>query len=211
VDIRLLKDSLQRSSIYIHYPERVWDARIRPRSTTFAHPELDKDLERNIKTFLMTFDSTRGVGGGATEDGLPDFEAVVPDNAFIVTKILAKRELTRTLLTCEPKDATNLPPSWIVSEVWDLHVQPSSLSHAAGGGNSLVIFAKDEKTMRTQGRLWWEASLVYDEVPQKDGGLETLLNEIVAKLDSVGMPPVVPVKAKLEMEKKAKQEYVPYW
>jgi hypothetical protein len=210
VDIRLLKDSQQRSSIYIHYPERVWDARIRPRSTTPTHPELDKDLERNIKTFLMTFDSTRGVGGAGTEEGLPDFEAVVPDNAFIVTKILAKRELARTLLTCEPKDTTDPPPSWTVSEVWDLHVQPSFLSRAAGGGNSLAIFAKDEKTMRTQGRLWWEASLVYDEAPQEDGGLETLLNEIVAKLDWVGTPPVVPVKAKPE-ETKAKQEYVPFW
>jgi hypothetical protein len=211
VDIRLLKDSQERSSIYIHYPERVWDARIRPRSTTPARPELDKDLERNIKTFLMTFDSTRGAGGAGTEDGLPDFEAVVPDNVFIVTKILVKRELTRTLLTCEPKDTTDPPPSWTVSEVWDLHVQPSFLSRAAGGGNSLAIFAKDEKTMRTQGRLWWEASLVYDEVPQKDRGLETLLKEIVAKLDSVGMPPVVPVRAKPEAEKNAKQEYVPYW
>jgi hypothetical protein len=64
--------------------------------------------------------------------------------------------------------------------------------------------------MRTQGRLWWEAWLVYDEAPQEDGGLETLLNEIVAKLDWVGTPPVVPVKAKPE-ETKAKQEYVPFW
>ena len=213
VKISFLKDVQQKQSIYIHYVERVWDARIRPRSADCAHPELDEDLERNIKTFLKTFDSTRGIGGGAGDalNDLPDFEAVVPDNAFVVTKILAKRELTRILLTCEPKDATNPPPSWIVSEVWDLHVQPSSLSRAMGGGSSLAIFAKDEKTMRSQGRLWWEASLVYEKVPQKKDELETLLNEIVEKLDSVGMPPVLPVRAKPDKDKKAEQEYVPFW
>ena len=80
-----------------------------------------------------------------------------------------------------------------------------------GGGSSLAIFAKDEKMMRSQGRLWWEASLVYEKVPQKKDELETLLNEIVEKLDSVGMPPVLPVRAKPDKDKKAEQEYVPFW
>jgi len=213
VKISPLKDSQQQQpSIYVHYPERVWDARIRARPAVFKHPELDKDLEHNIRTFLKTFDSTRGTGSGGIEapEGLPNFEAVVPDNAFVITKVLAKRELTRALLTREPEDTTSSPPNWIVSEVWDFHVQPSSLTRA--GGSSLAIFAKKEKTMRSQGRLWWEASLVYNEAPQEDdGGLETLLNEIVAKLDSVGMPPVVVPKVKPDTEKQAKQEYIPFW
>jgi hypothetical protein len=97
----------------------------------------------------------------------------------------------------------------VVSEVWDLHVQPSSLARA--GGSSVVVFAKDEKTMRSQGRLWWEASLLYEKAPQKEGELETLLNEVVEKLDWVGTPPVMVAKAKPDKGKKAKQEYVPYW
>jgi hypothetical protein len=213
VEISLLEDVQQKPSIYIHYPERVWDARIRIRSAHPKHPELDKDLERNIQTFLKTFDSTRGVGGGAAKtealDGLPDFEAVVPDNAFVVTNVLAKRELTRGLITRRSEDTTSSPPSWVVSEVWDLHVQPSSLARA--GGSSVVVFAKDEKTMRSQGRLWWEASLVYEKAPQEEGELEALLNEVVEKLDSVGTPPVVAARAKPDKGKKAKQEYVPYW
>jgi hypothetical protein len=213
VNISLLKDVQQKPSIYVHYPERVWDARVRTRSAEPKHPELDKDLERNIQIFLKTFDSTRGVARGAAKtealDGLPDFEAVVPDNAFVVTNVLAKRELTRSLITRGTEDTDSSPPSWVVSEVWDLHVQPSSLARA--GGSSVVVFAKDEKTMRSQGRLWWEASLLYEKAPQKEGELETLLNEVVEKLDWVGTPPVMVAKAKPDKGKKAKQEYVPYW
>ena len=208
LEIRLLQDFQQQTSIYVHYPERVWDARIRTRSSGFKHPELDEDLERNIETFIKTFNTIRRGGGSGSE---PNFEAVVPNNAFVVTNVLAKRVLIRNLMLRDWETPTS---SWVVSQVWDLHVQysPSSLSRA--GNSSLTVSASDETTMRGQGRLWWEASLVVDEVPhqEEDGTLEILLNEIVAKLDSVGMPPIGAVpKVKPDKEKKASKAYVPYW
>jgi hypothetical protein len=214
VKISLLEDVQQKPSIYVHYPERVWDARIRARSSeSNKHPELDKDLHRTIKTFLKTFDTTRGVSGGGSKtealDGLPDFEAVVPDNAFVVTNVLAKRELTRNLITHRSEDTTSPLPSWVVSQVWDLLVKPSSLTRA--GGSSVTVFAKDEKAMCFEGRLWWEAALLYEKAPQEEGVVETLLNEIVAKLDAVGMPAVTAAKAKPDKGKKAKEDYVPFW
>ena len=214
VKISLLEDVQQKPSIYVHYPERVWDARIRARSSeSNKHPELDKDLDRNIKTFLKTFDTTRGVGGGGPKnealDGLPDFEAVVPDNAFVVTNVLAKRELTRNLVTNRSEDTASPRTSWVVSQVWDLLVKPSSLTRA--GGSSVTVFAKDEKTMCFEGRLWWEAALLYEKAPQEEGVVETLLNEIVAKLDAVGMPAVTAAKTKPDKGKKAKEDYVPFW
>jgi len=210
VEIKLLRDIQQQTSIYVHYPERVWDARIRVRSSDFKHPELDEELERSIGTFLKTFNTTSGDGNFGGEAPLPNFEAVVPSNAFIVTNVLAKRDLVRNVMTRDSKNPTS---HWMVSQVWDLHVQSSS-SLSRAGNSSLRIFAKDETTMRGAGRLWWEAALMYDEaLHEDDGGLETLLNEIVAKLDSVGMPPMAATKAyaRPDREKKAKQEYVPYW
>lgn len=234
VQIRPLKDVQQQTSIYIHYPERVWDARIRSRPNTSSssnkpHADLNEPLERNIRTFLQTFHSTES--GAASEDGLPDFEAIVPESAFVITNFLAKREFIRNMVMASdappPEDsiATGSGSTWVVSQVWDLHVQGSPLNRGRvnNSNNSvLAIFAQNEETMRSRGRVWWEACLKYEEAPRDDDNeLEVLLNEVVARLDSVGMPSVpaaggggggggagtVSGKGKAARGK----EYVPYW
>jgi hypothetical protein len=79
------------------------------------------------------------------------------------------------------------------------------------------VYAKDEWTMQQQeGRLWWEANLRYEGCRQE---LETTMNEIVEKLDNVGVDKRGPagIEKQKQQKKNKKQEkpeepaYEPYW
>ena len=170
--------NIHQQSVYVHYPLRVWDARIRLLST--AGPEPESILKRNIMTFLSTLNTPK-----ATCDELrPYFEATIPDAAFRVASVVAKRVLTTTLRS----------GTWEVTHACDLHVDSSR--------GCVNAFATSEDNMQKEGRVWWEAALQYDGNEE----FGPTMNEVVERLDDVGWEPEVkkPSKAKEE-------EHIPYW
>lgn len=191
-DVEIVPVDSHQPSIYIHYPLRVWDARIQHKELDWAATgamKLESDLQQNITTFLQTLNTPKRYRGSS----LPMFEACIPDSAFLVTDVLAKRVLTQSLGS----------GTWVVTQVWDLHVEP--------GQANVKAFAKDEDDMAREGRLWWEAAL------QHDGGeeLKTLLNDVVSRLDVVGFDGEAikaSTKLKPQTSKKSKQAaYQPFW
>lgn len=184
-DAEITQVDIVEQNVYVHYPLRVWDARIRPASASTGGQELGSTLRRHIKTFLKTLNTPEE----ECDETRPFFEAIIPDAAFQVTNVLAKRVLTQNLRA----------GTWIVTQVWDLHL----FSKREG----VTAFAKPENIMENEGRLWWEAAL------QHDGGeeLATTMNEIVERLDFVGSPASAK-KAKQEKPSKSKVEtYIPFW
>lgn len=184
-DAKITQADTDQQDVFVHYPLRVWDARIRPVSAGTGGQELGSSLKRSIKTFLKTLNTPEEECG----ETRPIFEAIIPDATFQVTNVLAKRALTQNLRA----------GTWIVTQVWDLH-----LSFKREG---VVAFAKPEDIMEDEGRLWWEAAL------QHGGGeeLAATMNEIVERLDSVGWPAIVK-KLKQEKSSKSKVEtYIPFW
>lgn len=183
-----------QQSVYVHYPQRVWDAHIRLESPQHSErqPELDRTLELDIKTFLKTLNTTTRSRDPKSPDYIDiDFEAIVTNATFGVTNVLAKRILSQPLGR----------GSWIVTQVRDLHV------HSAH--NALAVFAKHDRVLQKEGRLWWEAALQHDG--QDD--LEGVMNEIIEKLDCVGFDRATAEAAKKpKMNKKAKQDqYIAFW
>lgn len=187
-DVEITPVERDQQSVYVHYPARVWDARIRPKQAAISLKQLDKNLKRNIITFLKTFNTPKE----HRNPELPNFEAMVPDAAFSVTSVLAKRVWTRALRS----------GTWTVSQVWDLHVQT--------GHDGVLVCAEQEGIMaKTRGRLWWEASLQYDGRREE---LEATMNEIVEKLDFVGTEAAPEKKPKSSKRSEPKIEpYNPYW
>ncbi|KAM0718502.1 hypothetical protein Q7P37_005572 [Cladosporium fusiforme] len=179
--------------IYVHYPQRVWDARILPNDTvSFGadNPEPSDDLKQCMMKFIKTFNTPAPL---ASTD-LPDFEADAPDADFTVTKVLAKREFSQAL-----RPGT----FWLVSQVWDLHLST--------GGSSMQALAQEERAMRENGRLWWEAALQLEGVDVN--GLESVMNDVVTKLDPLGLAGLQ-TGAKVGKQSKPvvrEPEYRPYW
>jgi hypothetical protein len=200
-----------QQSVYVHYPLRVWDARIQPNQTPHSSKQLDSHLKRNIMTFLKTINTPEHeIGNGPpmfeitfikrTCNEPPIFEATIPDSAFSVTNVLAKREFTQGLRL----------GIWTVSQVWDLHVETSR--------EGVMVYALDEGTMqKSEGRLWWEANLKYEGCREE---LEATMNEIVEKFDNVGVDERRAAEEetqKQQQKKHKKQEkveespFIPYW
>jgi hypothetical protein len=209
-DAEMMPVDNDQQSVSVHYPLRVWDARIQPKQTSHGSKELDSKLKRNIMTFLKTINtSEKETGTGPpmfeitfekrTGNEPPIFEATVPDSAFSVTNVLAKRVFTQNLRS----------GIWTVSQVWDLHVETSR--------EGVVVYAKDEGTMQQfEGRLWWEANLKYEGCRQELGAT---MNEIAEKLDNVGVDKkrAADMEKQKQQKKNKKQEkpeepaYEPYW
>lgn len=114
----------------------------------------------------------------------------MPASAFRVTSVRANRVFSQTLG----------PGSWVVKQVWDLHVQKMR------NDKGIVASAKEEQVMRKEGRLWWEAALHVGRLDR----LEGIINEVVEKLDPVGLVGM-PVVAKQRAKPEVQEEYVPYW
>jgi hypothetical protein len=211
-DAEMMPVDTDQQSVSVHYPLCVWDARIRPNQTSHGSKELDSKLKRNIMTFLKTIDTSKlETGKGPqmfdvtfekrTGNEPPMFEATIPDSAFSVTNVLAKRVFTQNLRS----------GTWTVSQVWDLHVETNH--------EGVVVYAKDEGTMQQQeGRLWWEANLKYEGCRQE---LEATMHEIVEKLDNVGVDTkrtgAMEMQKQKQQKKNKKQEkpevsaYEPFW
>lgn len=192
--VKISPTDQSQQSVYIHYPQRVWDARIGLQGSQHfeRQPELDKTLEQNIKTFLKTLHTTN-IGH---DTKLPnwidiDFEAVIPNTAFGVTNVLAKRIFSQALGR----------GSWLVAQVRDLHVYSAH--------NTVVVSANHDRNLQKEGRLWWEAALQHDG--QDD--LEGVMNEIVEKLDCAGFDRATAEAAKKpKLEKEPKEEqYIAFW
>jgi hypothetical protein len=199
-----------QQSVYVHYPLRVWDARIQPNQAPHGSKELDSNLKRNIITFLKTINTSKletGDGPPMLEITLekrtgnepPMFEARIPESAFSVTDVLAKRVFSQSLRS----------GTWTVSQVWDLHVEAIR--------EGVVVYAIDEGTMQQpEGRLWWEANLKYEGCREE---VEATMNEIVGKLDDVGVDErrTAQMAKQKQQNKHKKQEkqgesaYEPFW
>lgn len=185
----VLPVAANQPSLYVHYPQRVWDVRIQPSdmaNSDAGSVEPSDHLKISMMRFLETFDTPASL---ASSD-LPAFEADVVDTSFNVSKVLAKREFSQAMGS----------GIWLVTQVWDLHLQVDG---------SILAFAEDERIMREQGRLWWEAAL---KVTGMDG-LEELMNNVVERLDPVGLAGLQTSKwaAKRSKPVVREEEYNPYW
>jgi hypothetical protein len=180
-DVQITLANVHQQSVYVHYPQRVWDARVR--LLPAAGPEPESALKSKIMTFLNTFNTPK-----ATEDHpRPFFDATIPDDAFRVVSVLAKRVLTTALRS----------GTWRVTQACDLHLEPTR--------GSVKAFAKGEGLMELEGRIWWEAALQYDS--GEDFG--STMNEIMERLDDVGCPED---GAGTQKARKSKEnEHIPYW
>jgi hypothetical protein len=180
-DVQITLADARQQSVYVHYPQRVWDARIRLLPT--AGPEPESALKSKIMTFLNTFNNPK-----ATEDNpRPFFDATIPDASFQVVSVLAKRVLTTTLRS----------GTWRVTQTCDLHLDATR--------GSVKAFAKEEGVMELEGRIWWEAALQYDS--GEDFG--STMNEIMERLDDVGCPEDGAGTQKARKSKE--NEHIPYW
>lgn len=192
--VKITPTDHSQQSVYIHYPQRVRDAHIGLQGSQHSERqlELDKTLEQDIKTFLKTLNTTNNGRDPKSPDYMDiDFEAIVPNAAFGVADVLVKRIFSQALGR----------GSWIVTQVRDLHVRSAH--------NALAVFAKHDRVLQKEGRLWWEAALQHDG--QDD--LEGVMNEIVEKLDCVGFDRATAEAGKKpKMNKKPKQDqYVAFW
>ena len=160
-DVQITPADVHQQSVYVHYPLRVWDARVR--LLPAAGPEPESVLKSKIMTFLQTFNTPKAT----SDEQRPFFDATIPDATFRVANVLVKRVLTTTLRS----------GTWKVTQVCDLHVDPNR--------GSVTAFAKPENIMEQEGRLWWEAALQYDG--REDVG--STMNEIMERLDDVGWEP----------------------
>ena len=192
-DVQITSTDMNQQSVFLHYPLRVWDARVRLLPAATNGPEPDSILKRNIMTFLKTFDTPEN----ARSQSRPEFEGTIPNSAFRVTSVLAKRVLTRRTLSSG---------TWKVTQIWDLHVHMQRQNFAA--------LAKPEQIMEHEGRLWWEAALQYDgghdDSEMED--LATTMDQIMERLDPVGFDPAAAKKVKHEKSARPREEpYNPYW
>jgi hypothetical protein len=176
-DVQITLADTRQHCVYVHYPLRVWDARVRLLSV--AGPEPESALKNKIVTFLNTLTTPK-----SSDDERSFFEATIPDAAFRVVNVTAKRVLTTKLRS----------GIWKVTQACDLHMRSSR--------GSVTAYAKLGEIMEQEGRIWWEAALQYDG--REDFG--TTINEIMERLDDVGFEPE-PKKAS-----KAKvSDYVAFW
>jgi hypothetical protein len=191
-DVHITLAGPHQQSVYVHYPLRVWDARVRLVSPTDG-PEPDSILKRNILAFLDTFDTAMDARG----EQRPGFEAMIPNSAFRVASALAKRVLTRRTLASG---------TWKVTQVWDLHVQAQY--------QSVMALAKAANIMEQEGRLWWEAALHCDD-GKGLGELEELatsMNQIMELLDPVGFEETAAQKVRQERSTRPSEDpYIPFW
>lgn len=73
---------------------------------------------------------------------------------------------------------------------------------------NVSVFAKTEKLMEQEGRIWWEAALQYDGREE----LESTMDEVMERLDDVGWESPAPSAASATKKTKAKEpEYNPLW
>lgn len=83
--------------------------------------------------------------------------------------------------------------------------------HVLTGARGAIGFvAKEERVMRKEGRVWWEAGLQVE----KAEGLEGTLGELVGLLEDVGFEECDErvVSGRKEGKKRAEgKEYVPFW
>lgn len=189
--------SASNSSIYIHYPQRVWDARIQ--LDDVHGPDVDLQPSDDIRQSMLSFLKTLNTPLELANTDLPAFEADVPDTLpFSLSKVLAKREFSQAIMI-DPTSNRGNSSTYLVAQVWDLHLR---------GGSGILAFAEDEQVMRERGRLWWEAALKVESVD----GLEGLVSEVVERLDPVGLAGLQ--KGTLARQGKSvvrEEEYLPYW
>lgn len=183
-DVQIMLSDAHQQSVYVHYPLRVWDARVQ--LLPAAGPEPESILKSKIMTFLKTFNTPKPT----SDKERPFFDATIPDAAFRVTSVLLKRVLATKLRS----------GTWKVTQAYNLHVDLNR-------GN-VSVFAKTENLMEQEGRIWWEAALQYDGREE----FESTMNEVMERLDDVGWESPAPSAPSATKKGKAKEpEYNPRW
>lgn len=183
----------QRPIFYVHYPAHVWDAHLTPTSTSNS-PTPDAPLQTSITTFLESLHTPPRPPTKDDKPNLPHLEAHLPPSAFSVSRAHAKRRFSQLVAG---------RGTWLVEQVWDLHV-------LTGARGAIGFVAKEERVMRKEGRVWWEAGLQVE----KAEGLEGTLGELVGLLEDVGFEECDErvVSGRKEGKKRAEgKEYVPFW
>ena len=178
-DVQITLADVEQQSVYVHYPLRVWDARARILPAAGQEPE--NGLKSKIMTFLNTLNTPK-----ASDDERHFFEATIPDAAFRVANVTAKRVLTTKLRS----------GTWKVTQACALHVTSNH--------GSVTAYAKFGEIMEEEGRIWWEAALQYDGHEE----FGATMNEILERLDDVGFEP----EPESRKSGKAKvSDYVAFW
>ncbi|GAB7364978.1 hypothetical protein MBLNU230_g5761t1 [Neophaeotheca triangularis] len=158
---RIIKPAASTSELYIHYPVRVWDARI----------SVQQEQEQNTDTMRKFYVSLKP-DSDARKEGLTTFSTLRQDD-LTIGEVFHKRTYTLTILPgLELK----------VTECRKL------LAHATDFAPGTVRFVDEEEgTMVMAQRRWWEASVstTVGEAEKLDGA-EGLLQHLLNGMDGVG-------------------------
>jgi len=170
LDCPQVKRSVELAELYVHYPIRVWDARVSVSTTSddaralidgsLADDSLDMEA---VEQFLATL---------RTVDAAPAFKINVPSNSFTVERVLAKREYTRT---------TTLG-RLVVTEVQELILESIDVPNA-----NLQALCHPREAMIDAHSLWWEARVHIDDTSLVDAAtVQNVLDCLVTQMDGVG-------------------------
>ncbi|KAK3621489.1 hypothetical protein LTR56_013430 [Elasticomyces elasticus] len=154
-----LRPSDDRETIataYVQFPFRVWDAQF---IVTGPPEQFAKDAVAQLFQSMTTIDTS------------PSFYAKVPNVAFAVEKVFAKREYYRI---------ADRGPRIVVTEVLDLQLE--SLNEPSA---NLKATCASRESMEANQRLWWEAKIVAKDVEDIEV-LHELVGTMLPQMDGVG-------------------------
>ena len=157
-DLQMVADSDVRGTIYVHYPIRIWDAKV-----TIERAVLDSPAQAVIDF----------VSSMQTVDEPPSFLAMIPTAAFGIEKVYAKRMFSKTV-----QDGLEL----FVTEAQEL-----ALESRDDATYNVKVAAFSKERMENEQRLWWECGLRSDVVdPERARELQCVIDRMVTKMDGVG-------------------------
>ena len=173
-DFLVLRSDSELGTLYMHFPVRVWDAKV-----LINKPEVDELIMDSAGTFVS---SMQTVGEA------PIFQAMVPSDSFTVEKVYVKKVFTK-----QSADEIELH----VTEVQELVMV--SLTDPRYNFKAIALQVEE---MIEEHRLWWECSLhvsSVDAVPAPK--LQSVVDDMVSKMDDVGFKNKGPwVRGEIEEE-----------
>ncbi|KAK5690788.1 hypothetical protein LTR97_011949 [Elasticomyces elasticus] len=144
------------ATAYVQHPFRIWDAIF---VVTGPPEESAKEAVAQLFQSMTTIDTS------------PSFYAKVPNVAFAVEKVFAKREYYRI---------ADRGPRIVVTEVLDLHLE--SLNEPSA---NLKATCASRESMEANQRLWWEAKIVAKDVDDIEV-LHEFVDAMLPQMDGVG-------------------------
>ena len=191
------KDRQTISKACVHYPFHIWDAQysVKLTPTDGVLKNANQDLTGAGSPSAWTEAIEQLLASMTTAGDAPSFYAKVPNTAFNVEKVLAKREYARTT-----EGATI-----VVTEVQDLSL--SSLNETMA---NIKATCSERAAMIADQRLWWEAKIVAKDADDVED-LHRLAERMVKAMDGVGYGNRGPWESRPDTGSDDGTPHVPFW